>query len=509
MTYRSAQPGSAQPGSARPGPAPQPADGRVRRVRAALVVLFPTTPGRGTPQTQPEPGHADAARSGGRQAVYAAIQVAAVCIGTVVLLLRIARVPAWDSLYAEDQGVYLVDALAHPWHLLVPYGGYEELVPRFLVQLFSYLPLADVAVPCALAGAGIAALCALFIYHAMDGWIRSRWLRALVGAALILLPLAPIEIADSTVGSPWYTLTALFFALLWRPKNWAGMTAAALVAFAATSSEILALIYAPLVLLRVIALPRWRDHAVTAGWLAGLLVQAPAVLESYARHTQRVGNLTTPVRALGFYFHNVALRAFGWRVSVRLAEIAGLNGATVIVCAILVAVFGLALVTGSRQVRVFVAVALITGFVQTVFAATVVPYVIRQHYLYNFEGGSRYSTMPIMAMTAAAAVAVDACLRRQAIAEGGDRIPLARQPLGALARQPLGALAAVTALTCVLALGWLSDYRYVTERISPWGYWKPTAEHMLTACEHSTSGKITTWTWGHATITIPCSRLRR
>ena len=97
MTYTSAQPGSALPGP------PQPADGRVRRVRTALVVLFPDTPEGGTPEAGP--GHADAARSGGRPAVYVAIQVAAVCIGTVVLLLRIPRIPAWDSLYAEDQGV--------------------------------------------------------------------------------------------------------------------------------------------------------------------------------------------------------------------------------------------------------------------------------------------------------------------------------------------------------------------------------------------------------------------
>jgi hypothetical protein len=108
--------------------------------------------------------------------------------------------------------------------------------------------------------------------------------------------------------------------------------------------------------------------------------------------------------------------------------------------------------------------------------------------------------MPIMAMTAAAVVAVDACLRRQATGGGGDRIPLVRQPPWALA--------AVAALACALALGWLSDYRYVTGHIT-WGYWKPVAERMLTACEHSTSGQITTWTWGHSTITIPCSRLRR
>jgi hypothetical protein len=106
-----------------------------------------------------------------------------------------------------------------------------------------------------------------------------------------------------------------------------------------------------------------------------------------------------------------------------------------------------------------------------------------------------------MAMTVAAIVAVDAYLRRRASAEGRHGLPLLRQSPWALA--------AVAALACVLALGWLPDYRYVTERTSPWGYWPPVAERMLTACQHSTSGQITTWTWGDRTITIPCSRLRR
>jgi hypothetical protein len=60
----------------------------------------------------------------------------------------------------------------------------------------------------------------------------------------------------------------------------------------------------------------------------------------------------------------------------------------------------------------------------------------------------------------------------------------------------------------VLALSWVLDYRYVTQRMF-WGHWPSVAERMLTACEHSTSGTITTWTWGHSTITIPCSRLHR
>ena len=427
------------------------------------------------------------------------------CVAAAVLLLRYGAISSWDSVYAEDQGVFLVDALAHPWHLLTPYGGYEELMPRLIGQLVSYLPLWDVAVAYALTGATIAALCALFTYHAMEGWISSPWLRALVGAALVLLPLAPIEIADNGVNTPWYTLVALFFGFLWRPRGWAGMTAVALIAFASSSSEILAVIYAPLALLRLVALPRWREQAVTAGWLAGLLVQVPVVLESYTQHTQRLNNLATVGQAFGFYFHNVALRALGWHLSVRLVQVASLNGATVIVCAILVAVFGWALVTGSPPSRVFVAVALIMGLAEAVFAATVVPYVITQQFYADFEGGSRYSAMPIMAMVAAATVAVDTYLRRPASARppgasGGDEIGPSRP-------RPR-AVVAVVALVGVLLVGWVWDYQYVTERIA-WGRWEPRAEQLLTECTHRPSGTITTWTWGRGTITIPCSRLRR
>jgi hypothetical protein len=58
-----------------------------------LVLLFPE-------RLKPAP----AARSVDR-ALFVAIQVAAVGAGTLVLLLRTAGVPAWDTVYAEDQGV--------------------------------------------------------------------------------------------------------------------------------------------------------------------------------------------------------------------------------------------------------------------------------------------------------------------------------------------------------------------------------------------------------------------
>jgi hypothetical protein len=196
-------------------------------------------------------------------------------------------------------------------------------------------------------------------------------------------------------------LAALFFGLLWRPRGWAGMAAAALIAFAAISSEILAFVYAPQVLLRLIALPRWHEQAV--------------------------------------------------------------------VCLLLAAGFCWAVITGTRQSRIFIAVALTMGLVQAFVAATLVPLVIRQHDQYNFEGGSRYATMPIIAPQA---------------------------------------LAAVAALACVLVLGWLPDYRLITQRHF-WGYWQPKATRMLTDCEHSSSGDISLWEWGNSRVTVSCSRLHK
>jgi hypothetical protein len=470
-----------------------------------------------------------------RRLVSGAIQAAILGAAAIVLLLRIPRVPAWDSIYAEDNGVFLVGGLTHPWHLFAPYAGYEELGPRLIGQLVaSFLPLVYASDGYAVAGALIGAASALFIYHASDGYIRSRWLRAMLGAALVLLPLAPIDIADSGVDSPWYPMTALFFAALWRPRSKAGMVAAALIAFYATSSEIVAIIYAPLLLIRLVALPRWREHAVTAGWLAGLLAQLPAIVGSYTNHAQRLrtSHLSKPGQAVAFYFHNVVLRALGWKVSLHLEEVAGYNGATVIVGVILAAGIGWAMVAGGRRVRFFAVTALIIGFVQTIVTATITSYVNLQVPTWSFLPAARYSTIPIVLIDAIAILGVDAYLRRrpgqsqaadsqaadsqaadsQAQSQGQARDP--RQALHrsrAQHRSPRRArsraILAVGTLVCLLAVGWVTDYRYATERISG-GYWRPVALHWLHECARSTTGQIHIPAWDSTTVSVECSRLR-
>src|SRR5262249_56704578 len=85
-------------------------------VRAALTDLFPEP-------AEPAP------RAGLARWAFLPVQVAAVALGALVLLVRIGGRPSWQSVWAEDRGIYLPGALAHPWHLLQSYGGDPHVVP--------------------------------------------------------------------------------------------------------------------------------------------------------------------------------------------------------------------------------------------------------------------------------------------------------------------------------------------------------------------------------------------
>ena len=551
--------------------------------RERLAALFPeaavsvprvftatASEAKGTPSRRPR-----------RRAVGVAVQVAVVCAAAAVLLLRVAGIPAWDGTYAEDNGVFLVDALVRPWHLLVPYSGYLELGPRVIGQIVaSFLPILDASVAYAVTGALIGGAAGLFLYHASEGYIRAPWARALLGGALVLLPIAPLDIIDSGVDSPWYAMAALFFAVLWRPRSWPGMLAAALVACYAGSSEIVAVIYAPLLLIRLIALPRVREHAVTAGWLLGLMLQVPAVVLSYTQHKQRLGALATPGQAVAFYCHNVILRALGWHLSIWLKSAAGYNGATAIVGALVALAIGWTVVAGDRPVRLFAVIALLTGFAQTIFDATVSQYVIFQQPTSTFMAAARYSTIPVLLIAATGIAAVDSYVRRHRAARettaalgrpvppgksvplrgtdaareasaargigavretgavrgisadrgisaaqetGADRdIGACREPSAArdvIAVRGIGAarairspggrpLVAACLLVCVLGFGWVTDFRYASQRIKA-GRWLPYAQSLVTACTRDPAGGATLNAWGGHHFTVPCARIRR
>jgi hypothetical protein len=466
------------PGQAEPG-AP-PAQAADRGLRAILAELFPA------------PAEPSARRAGLPGWGLVLLQVAAVALGALVMLARVGGRPVWESVYAEDPGIYLPWAIGHPWHLLESYAGYLQLVPRLIGQVAALLPIRDASVAFALGGALVAAACALFTYHASAGLVSSRWLRGLLGLSVLLLPVAQLEIADTGLNSIWYLLAALFWAALWRPRSRAGVWVAAVVAFAAAASTSVAFVFAPLFVARAIVVPRrTREHAATAGWALGCVLQ---VLVIAASHQSRFSP-HNPRNAVVYYLHYVLLPALGWHLSWHLRDAVGVTAATLIVGGFIAVVLVAGLATRDRRCQVFVVTAVGTGIVLTGITSALAWGGPGQLLTVAVEHGARYSTVPILLLDASLIVVADTWARR-----GWPR---------------RNAVVAVTVLVAVLAVGWATDFRYPVRRLSGSGSeWSLTADQWLSYCQRKPAGTITVtfpdW-WGKGLLydSFACSSLRR
>jgi hypothetical protein len=468
------------PDRAGSGEHPPPAAGHL--VRGVLADLFPSPPG-----SVPRTGVA-------RWVLFVLVQVVVVAAGAVVMLARISGRPAWEVIYGEDWGIYLPQALAHPWHLLQSYAGYLQLVPRLIGQVAAMLPIRDASVVFAAGGAVVASACGLFTYHASTGQVSSRWLRALLGLSVVLLPVAQLEIADNGLNTIWYLLATLFWAALWRPRTRAGAAVAAVVAFAAAASTSLALLYAPLFAARAVAVPRrLREHAASAGWALGSLLQVAVIVTS---HLSRI-TPHRPINALLFYAHEVLLPALGWHFSWDLRDTVGLTGATAIMGGFILVVLACAVVTQPGRCRVFVVTAVATGLVFSAVTSAIAWGGPGSPVTPRVEHGARYSTLPILLLDAALIIAADAYARRS--------WPRPR------------ALVAIATLTAVLTAGWATDFRYPVRHVLVAGAaWKPTADSWLRHCQHHPAGTITVAfqnQWGTVNANLitsfSCSSLRR
>lgn len=439
-----------------------------------LALLFPPDP----PQRR---------RSRGAAARAALGYLAAIALGTFVLLERQSGHPAWTTVWAEDRWLFLPGALLHPWSSLGQAAhGYLSFVPRVVADGVARFPLRDAAPLYAVTGAVIASACAAFVFRASAGHVRNPALRVVLAASMLLLPTASkAGLPDNGVNTIWYLLFAAFWALVWRPRSRSGMTVTAVACFTAAASNVLVALYLPLAVARVIALPRVREHAATIGWLAGGAVQLLAVL-SHSRPHQPTSVLDT----LGFYGHNVILPAVaGLYFGRQLTAALGIAAATVLAAFAVAGVIAWVLVRGGASVRAFAVTALVISLILTltpVFVhGTVANAEITRHALW--AAGSRYAQIPILLLDSLVIVAIDAYLR-----SGGA--PLQRTTHGT----------AVLLLVAILGIGWVSAFRYTNLRshATPWTQIVSRLER--TCQQHPLSSVVI-----QHHVRIPCSAVKR
>ncbi len=384
----------------------------------------------------------------------------AVALGTVVSVLRHSGVGALSSVWAEDASVFLQQALElGPLEALGrAYSGYLHLVPRVAAEVAAALPLRLAPVVFALTGAVAAAASGVAVFVASAGHLRSRAVRAALGAAVVVLPASVYETLNSAALAQWHLAAAAWWVALWRPRGPAGTVGATAWLALAASSSPLALALAPVLAVRVLVLRTWRDRLPALVWAAVCSVQVVAAF-AQPSPTPAEGGAADLLRA---YVARVAVPAvLGVQGAERGRELLGPLAAGAAVVVVLLALVAAA-APGSRHRFTALwlaggsAVAFAAGVYSRGVAAAMAPLADGS----VPTGASRFAVVPTLLLLGVVALAL-------------DRRPARVSP--AVGRAVLAGSAAVALAVAV------ADLRPVTPR-SPGPDWSQEVAEAAAAC---------------------------
>ena len=195
-----------------------------------------------------------------------------------LVLLRMGGAPL-THVWAEDGGIFLEQAFGSSFldAVTTPYAGYLHTVPRLLAEITAALPIEWSAAVLALLGSAGAVLCAFIVWKTSAAHLPDPLLRGLLSAMVILLPVFGFETLANVTYLQWLMSFATFWLVLWRPpSSRVAILAGVFVALTVLSAP-LALLFAPLVLLRAAAL-RERFDPIVVGFVLAAALQLLAVV---------------------------------------------------------------------------------------------------------------------------------------------------------------------------------------------------------------------------------------
>jgi hypothetical protein len=259
-----------------------------------------------------------------------------VCGGLALLCVVIQLVRMWssvplDSMWAEDGGIWIPDAMSRDVldALTTTYNGYLQTSSRLVAEPVAMLPVAWFAPVMAVSGAAIVTGCAFVVWRASAGHIKSSQLRMALAAMVVLLPVVGTETLDNVTNSTWFLLFASFWVLLWRPTTFARAAAAASFILIAALSNAAIVLFAPIWILRSIAARDRRDAIILGAYAVGVAIQiafswnAPVQGEGGTHLTPLAAALYAPhwdwslvpayaQRVIGGAFMGQTINAFLW-----------------------------------------------------------------------------------------------------------------------------------------------------------------------------------------------------
>jgi len=428
-----------------PGTPPLPPRARLDRTRANLgEALFPqpAPPARQVPRWE-----------------AAALIVALLALGTVLVLLRLGWSTSLNTIWSEDGPIYLEGALTNGfWDaIFTPYAGYLVLVPRLIAEVATLVPLEQAAAAISIVSAMFAVLSGLAVWHGCSGHVRNPYLRGGLVLATVLAAGAGQETLLSAAYVPWYMLVGSFWLLFWRPRTIGGATAGGLFMLATGLSTPGVWFFMPVALLRAATARDARDAILVGFFMLGAVAQVPVVLG------QEQGEPIWLWHVLPAYLQRVVDGGLlGQRLGGNLWEVFG-RPFVIALSAAVAAVLGWGIwraAPGPRWVAIIATATSLAMFLISVYQRSVAPTIL---WTSGSSGGtaSRYVLVPALLLISAGVVLVDGALRHRAPSK-------------------LPRLAAATLAVIVLAVATSYDMRGPQFRGRP--YWEDALRQAATQC---------------------------
>ena len=344
----------------------------------------------------------------------------------------------WNSLWAEDGGVFLTNAYQRglAGNLFRPHAGYYQVINRLVSQPASHLPVAWAAGWMAWSAAVVVALCSLIVWNRAGRILEHQSARAAVTFLVPFLPQVAYEVTGAVNDLHWYLMFTLFWVLIAPPKSIRGCVAAAAFCALVGLSD-------PLSALMLVA-------AGAGWWLAGRKLRAlvgPVALVGalIAQFVVHAAIATSAVKVLDIpriYALRVVLSSFtGDRLLPTIYPSLGtkVTFAACVVMAVIVVV--LARRSTRRAVTLAAICFALSGLYLAVSLGTRGTVGFLTHQMFNLNG-SRYTVVPIWMLFSGLIVLADRWR------------PSSRSAMLGLTRLPLA---------LVLVLAWLG-----VETLSEW-----------------------------------------
>jgi hypothetical protein len=284
------------------------------------------------------------------------------------------------------------------------------VVPRLVGEVGAAVPLDDGPAAMAIVSGLIVGVCGIVVWVAAGSTIRNPYLRGTLAILTVLAPTASLESIDSGTYVLWFMLFASFWLLMWRPRTTRGAALGGIFLLLTALSTPEIWFFAPLALLRLIALRDRRDALILGGWVIGSAAQVPAYafsnepqVEALWSHDIWTAFLQRVLdgAALGERLGGIGWDGLGWALLIFL---------------LVFTVVGLAI--GLRRVearaRWLAGLGILIGlamFVLSVYQRAVGPQMVWPPNI-HFGNAGRYTMVPALLLVAIALALVDQLLRR-------------------------------------------------------------------------------------------------